>query len=186
MIGEIYVATALAIFLALFGWSDKIFGLSNKNTQSILTFCAKAKLEYKSYLELMSLISKDKKLHPGTFQKKLVGILSKSNIELEDKPIMKILEENGLLIKSLDSQNKYKKSFFVILFIFLFVGGTILFYFEYSQLYVLQSVVISQAILLILIFVGALIYSTVTRTEEKIQKNLNSLTTKIGSRKIGR
>ncbi len=186
MLGEIYIAAALAIFLAVFGWSEKIFGLSSKHIQSILSFCGKAELKYKEYLELMNLISQDKTLHPGIFQKKLINILSKSNIKPEDKPIMDILKKNSKSLKELNKQNEHKRNFFIVLFLFLFIGGSVIFYSEYLQTYFLESMTISQLILLIIIGIGTKIYSNINKIESKIQNNLNSLTTQIGDKKGGR
>jgi hypothetical protein len=186
MLGEIYIATALAIFLAIFGWSEKLFGLSNKHIQSILSFCEKANLRYKNYLELMRLISQDKTIHAGIFQKRLINILSKSNIKPEDKPIMRILKDNSKSLGELNNKNKYKKNFFVVLFLFLFIGGSILFYLESEKAYVLESMIITQSILLIIIAFGTKIYSNIINIESKIQNNLNSLTTQMGDKKSGR
>jgi hypothetical protein len=186
MLGEIYIATALAIFLAIFGWSERIFGLSNKHIQSTLSFCEKANLKYKDYVELMHLISQDKTLHPGIFQKKLINILKKSNIKPEDKSIMKSLTENSKSLKELDKRNIYKKYFFIVLFLFLFIGGSILLYLESIKVYILESMIITQVILFIIVIIGTKIYSNIIKIEGRIQHNLNSLTTQIGDKKSGR
>ncbi|MBW2972771.1 hypothetical protein KY346_00080 [Candidatus Woesearchaeota archaeon] len=186
MLGEIYIASALAIFLAIFGWSEKIFGLSSKHIQSILAFCEKAKMSYKNYLELMRLISSDKTAHPGKFQKKLISLLKGSAIKGKDKSIMKKLKENSVNLGKLEKQNRNKKIYFIVLFLFLFIAGSALVLLENFGLYQLESFIISQAVLFIIILFGVSIYTDITNAESKIQANLIILTTEIGDNQSGR
>ena len=134
----------------------------------------------------MDLISQDKTTHPGLFQKKLIEILRNSSIKKEDKKIMALLRRNSEFLKELEKHNKYKKTYFVILFLFLFIVGSILFYLENIKTFVTESVIISQVILFILILVGTNIYVKIIEKENKIQTNLLSITTQIGDKKSGR
>ncbi|MFH1506002.1 MAG: hypothetical protein ABIE94_03340 [archaeon] len=186
MLGEIYIATALAIFLAIFGWSERLFGLSSKHKNAIVSFCEKTKLTYKKYNELMILISKNKTLKPGRYMIQLVNILKGTLIKKEDKDIMNKFKDNSDFLKKLNESNNHKKTFFIILFSFLFIGGTALIFIESKNTCYFESVITAQIILLILIGIGTYIYKGIMDTESKIQNNLLSIVTAIGDTKHGR
>ena len=178
MLGEIYVASALAIFLAIFGWSERMFGLSSKHVRMILSFCEKTKLTYQNYIDLMNLIKKEKKMNPGKYLKEIVKILSGSNIKQGDKTIMNKLKENSELLKELDNSNKHKKIYFIVLFIYLFIGGTSLIYSETYYPYLFLPIIIVQIILILIIGIGVKIYNNIIDKETKIHNNLMFITTK--------
>jgi len=178
MLGEIYIASGLAIFLAIFGWSEKIFGLSSKHLEIVLGFCEKTKLSYNNYIALMNLIKKEKSINPGRYAKKLLEILKKSNIQIGDKEIMKILKENRRLLRQFENLNSRKKTFFIVLFLFLFLGGSFLLYSEITSPKSFEPIFIAQTLLFILIIWGAKIYHNINTKESAIHKNLMLITTK--------
>lgn len=189
MLGEIYIASALAIFLAIFGWSERLFGLSNKNVQTVVSFCDKTKLTHQKYLELVDLIKKEKTLRPGEYMKSIIKILRGSNIKKEDKPVINKLKENGELFRRLEKFIKYKKVYFILLFVYLFIGGTILTYFETVYVTPLVSIIdykklfepffVAQSLLFFIIGIGMIIYSKLNAIETEIHNNLMDVTTKI-------
>jgi hypothetical protein len=186
MIGEIYIASALAIFLAVFGWSEKIFGLSTKHVRLVNSFCEKTGLSYSKYLELMEFIQKKKMPNPGRYMKQLLGILKGSNIQSGDKGIMARLEANSKLLKELDGLNKNKRVYFVALFLYLFIGGSALIYLGMYHPQLFEPNLFAQIILFLIIIQGVEIYYALASKETKIHNNLMDLTTKIGADNRGR
>jgi hypothetical protein len=182
MLSEIYLGSALAMFLAVFGWSEKIFGLSNKHILFILSFCEKSKISYRKYTDLMKLIAEKKVKNPGRYQKKLVSLLRGSSIQSGDKNILNLLRNNGLCLKKLESQITIKKYYFLFLFLFLFMGGTLLFYLEKLNQFNQANMLIAQVILLFIIIIGILMYNKTSMLENTIESNLNEIITKIEDR----
>lgn len=189
MLGEVYLAGALAIFFAVFGWSESIFGLSAKTKEKEAEFLKRTKLTEIKYKRLKNIISKSKELDSGTFLKDIMAILKGTRLFKGGKRVFDTLRENDKSLENLKRLNSYKYSCFVVLFLFLFVAGTTMLIFENSS-YTLMRITIGslgmisldilltlslQLILLIIIIIGFVIYLKIKDTEKKIQNNLNSL-----------
>jgi len=177
MIGDIYLATALAIFIAIFGWSDKIFGLSKEIKEKESNFIHKSGLTLASYTDLKNVI-RSKDLDSIEKTKKIVSLIKKTKIKQGDKKIFDKLEDNNQIFSKLDYWTKYKKAFFIILFLYLFLTGSILMLIEtlenLPELYS-NSIIWFQSILFVLTILGALVYSKINKFEGNLQKNLNDL-----------
>jgi len=177
MIGEVYLATALAIFIAVFGWSDKIFGLSKETKEKESNFIQGSGLTLNNYRELRRVL-KNKDVDSIAKTKKIVSLLKRSKIRVGDKKIFDKLKENENIFSDLSRINRRKKSFFISLFIYLFFAGSYFLLFEFiyylSTLH-LYSIIAAQVILLIMISYGGSVYIRINNGEAKIQRNLISL-----------
>ncbi len=186
MLGDIYLGTALAIFLAIFGWSESIFGLSQRTKEKEADFIRKSKLTFEKYLELKKLISATQKLGQAEYTKKLASILKGTHIGAGDKGTFDKLRENSLTLTQWDKQNKNKKTVLSGLFIYLFIAGTVMLLFEnnvtpFFEMSLESWMIIFQSILFIIIIVGALIFNKIRKFEIEIQSNLNYLILRIPS-----
>ena len=179
MIGELYLGSALAIFLAIFGFSEQLFGLSSKNVQLILDFCKKTNLSYNKYTKLIELINKSNMINTGEYTKEMVKLLKDSKIETKDKTITDKLKDNAELINSLNSINFIKKVYFFFLFLFMFFYGSIFIYYEIKLVDITSLFVYGQVILLEIIFICMGVYFISTKKEKLIHNNLMEITTKI-------
>jgi len=177
MIGDVYLATALAIFIAIFGWSDKIFGLSKETKEKEANFIQKAGLTLNSYTDLKNVIS-SKNLDSVEKTKKIVSLIKNTKIKQGDKKIFDKLGDNNQVFLKLNHWTEYKKAFFIIIFLYLFLIGSTLMVIEtlenLPELYS-NSIIWFQSILLGLIILGTLIYFKINKFEEILQKNLNDL-----------
>lgn len=179
MLGDIYLGAALAIFLAIFGWSESIFGLSQKTKENEAVFIRKSGLTLSKYIELRKLISHSNNTGQAEYTKRLVNILKGTKIGAGDKGIFDKLRENNIILSSWENFNKVKKLIIGILFIYLFISGTIILLFENGLNPFLTSlnnwIIILQIILFIIICFGVFIYSKISKFETEIQNNLNDL-----------
>lgn len=187
MLGDVYLATALAIFLAIFGWSENIFGLSRETKEKEADFLNKTGLSREKYNELRKLISKADILDPGDYLKKVMILLNGTKLMKGGKKIFDKINQNEKKLIEWEEYNKIKKIFFVVLFIFLFTAGTIILiiengkisnilnvnfngFFTYSNL-----VAIFQIILFTIIVFGFFLYKKLSDCETYVQNKLNEM-----------
>ena len=187
MLGEIYLAGALAIFFALSGWSESIFGLSTKTKEKELEFLKRTKLTEEKYKKLKNLIAKSKEVDSGKFLKEIISLLRGTRLFKGGKKIFDRLRENDKNLKKLRKYNSHKYVLFIALFLFLFIGGTVMIIFEnsiYAINIIIKSLGISlhnllivglQVVLFVIIMIGFIICSKIKITEKTIQDNLNNL-----------
>lgn len=187
MLGDVYLATALAIFLAIFGWSETIFNLSQKTKEKEADFISKTNLTPQKYRDLRRLIANSKKIDPGVYVKELMKILKDTKLVVGQKLVFNKIEENEKKIKEYKKHIITKKRFFIILFAFLFLAGTIILILEsgdYKNLTIVINqisisyitlVMLFQLILFIMILFGFWIYKKINACETYIQNNLNEL-----------
>lgn len=179
MLGDIYLGTALAIFLAIFGWSESILGLSQRTKEKEAEFIKKSKISLTKYIELRKLISNPSNLMGAEYTKKVINILRGTNIGADDREIFDKLRENNHSIAAWESKNKIKKMIISLLFVYLFFFGTLMLLFENNIepfLFTLDSwIIILQVILFSIIVWGVFIYRTIAKFESEIQNNLNFL-----------
>lgn len=188
MLGDIYIASALAIFLAILGWSESIFGLSQRTKEKEAEFIRRAGLTLADYLELKKLTSTYHGLDQGGYTKTLMKIIKNTNIKSGDKNIIERLRNNGSLISSLEKYNFAKKIVVVSLFFYLYISGTVMLLFENALssdkiVSLNEPVIILQSILFIFTLVGGFIYIKTGSYEKIIQQNLNSLIIQINGDK---
>ena len=67
MLADIYIGSALAIFLVVLGWSETIFGLSQRTKEKEAEFIRRAGLTLGDYLELKRLASTHQGLDQGNY-----------------------------------------------------------------------------------------------------------------------
>lgn len=175
MLSEIYITSSIALFIAIFGWSENIFGFSEKTTAKENMFCNKTQISIDKYKKLIALLSKEDKMDSGLFTKQLVPLLKGSKIVTTDHIVASNLKDNYRLMKLWRENNKIKKIFLGILFMFLFIVGTIMTILEISGL-PNKIIWLSQLDLFIFIIIGYFIYSAIHKIENKIQKNLTTIT----------
>lgn len=187
MLGEIYVASALAIFLAVFGWSDVLFGLSTKTKEKEIEFLKRTKLTEIKYKKLKELVASSEEIDPGKFLKEVMIILKGTKLFKGGKKVFDKLRENDKNLEKLRKYNSHKYALFITLFLFLFIGGTVMLIFENSWQTIeimiklweisLHSLLIFilQAVLFIMMIIGFNIYLQIREIERNIQDNLNSL-----------
>ncbi len=175
MLSDVYLAAALAIFLAVFGWSESIFGLSQRTKEKEAEFLAKTGLSKEKYSELRSLVSRSKNADAGKYVKEVMTILKGTNLITGAKIVFDKINQNEKKLAEWEHHNKTKKTFFTILFVFLFIVGTILLVVESSpsfnenvqitfvnmSLYNLLVVLFQSALFCVLVY-GSFIYKRVS------------------------
>lgn len=188
MLGDVYLATALAIFLAIFGWSESIFGMSQKTKEKEADFITKTNLTPQKYRNLRRLVANYNKIDAGIYLKELMKILKNTNLVVGQKQIFDKIGENEKKIKEWKGYIKTKKIFFTWLFIFLFLAGTTILILEIGNytnltviidnisipLYVSLSIIF-QLILFIMILFGFSIYKKIDSCESYVQNKLNEM-----------
>ncbi len=184
MLADIYIGSALAIFLAVLGWSETIFGLSQRTKEKEAEFIRRAGLTLANYVELRKLVLSTYVSDQGEYTKSLMRILRNSNIKSGDKQIIDNLKNNGSLLSNLEKWILAKKIVALLLFLYLYVAGTYMLIMENSLLpnqitSLNQTTIIFQIILLLFVGVSLFIYVKTSGYEKNIQLNLNSLIIKV-------
>ncbi len=188
MLGDVYLLSALAIFFAIYGWSESIFGLSKETKRKISHFLSKTRLTQEKYNKLKDLVSKAKEMDPGRYLKELMTILKGTTLSKGGKEVFDKLKKNEEELNELSGLDSLKQKLFLSLFIFLFVMGTFISIVENSNLLQLQlnifGISISFYIFLIILFQillfaitlwGFVIFDKTKKHESLIQNNLNDL-----------
>ncbi len=187
MIGEVYIASALAIFFAIFGWSNVLFGLSKSIKEKEAEFIRQSNLGYSKYIKLRDLLNNPPKVS-SKFTQELMKIVRKTKLNKDGSEIIKIIKKNEELLKETILILRIKKIFFLTTTLFLFVAGTFLVYFEnilqgqtyftilgiYLTEYVCYILVFQLVLILLLIF-GSVIYYVSNKKNSKIQEGLEEL-----------
>ena len=127
----------------------------------------------------MELVKNQKKMDTGELTKKLVPIVRGSSLKVGDKKIMKLLKENGKNLSNFEHFANFKKMYFTGLFLYLFIVGTLLLFFEQVKEYSIYSIIISQIILFIILVIGTSLYKKMNEIEERIHLVLLNITTQM-------
>ncbi len=187
MLGEVYIASALAIFFAIFGWSNVLFGLSKSIKEKEAEFIRQSGLGYSKYVKLRDLLNNSPKIS-SEFTQKLMKIVRNTKLNKDSSEIIKIIEKNEELLKETIPILIMKKIFFLVTTLFLFVAGTFLVYFEnilqgqthftiigiYLTEYICYILVFQLILILLLIF-GSVVYYISNKKNSKIQEGLEEL-----------
>ncbi|MEK6927724.1 MAG: hypothetical protein AABX11_04795 [Nanoarchaeota archaeon] len=189
MLADIYLGTALAIFLAIFGWSETIFGLSQRTKEKEAEFMRRAELTPSKYLELRKLVSTNNVTNQGEYTKSLMRILKDTKIKSGDSNILNKLGQNEqLFLPKLENYSFFKKLIACLLFLYLYTAGTIMLIMENSSVTnnlvsLNPEIIVLQSVLLIFVIAGGFVYIKTNKYERNIQLNLNSLIIQINGGK---
>ncbi|MBU4348070.1 hypothetical protein KJ671_01005 [Patescibacteria group bacterium] len=170
MVGEIYITSAMGLFIAAFGWSDKLFGFSRRIIQAELSFCGRISMKYSNYKKLLKVLHTKYK-NPGIYTKDIISLIRGTKLKPGSTEAFKKLKENYLVLKDWKSINEKKKVFFGFLFIFLFVFGTLILIIKNDP----KIIILSQICLLLFIIIGLCIQKKLLNIEHKFENNINAL-----------
>jgi hypothetical protein len=176
MIGETYIASAIGLFIAVFGWGDKLFGMSRNIIETEINYCKRISLKYSSYKKLLNILN-EKTIDSGRYTKEIIKIIKNSKLKIGSTKAFNKLKKNYDLIEEWKIINDYKKPFFGFLFLFLFISGTFFLIAEQSSFENISVlIIIFQSILLTLVLVGYFcIQRKLINIEENFGKNMNAL-----------
>jgi len=170
MLGEIYITSAIGLFIAAFGWSDKIFGFSRRIMQAELSFCERISMKYSDYKKLLKTLH-TRYENPGEYTRDIVRLVKGTKLKSGSTEAFRKLKSNYLILEEWKPINHQKKLFFGSLFILFFVLGTFLIVIENSSL----ITVLSQSVILLLLFIGYNIQGNLLKLESKFENNMNAL-----------
>jgi hypothetical protein len=170
MLGEVYITSAIGLFIAAFGWSDKIFGFSRRIIQAELSFCERISMKYSNYQKLLKTLH-TKYENPGEYTQDIIGLVKGTKLKSGSTEAFKKLKNNYLILGKWKPLNHKKKLFFGSLVLSFFILGTLLILIQNSFLVVLFS----QLFILLLFILGYYLQKSLNQLENKFENNMNAL-----------